>query len=140
MRQTHPKLTLRLPHEVYESVRRAAKGMKKPLDQALVTIVAGAIPSLEKVPLSYRPELQAMEDLGDGALWKEATASALPAQERRLEILLQKNGRNSLSEDEQSELAVLRSAGDRRMLRRSYAYLLLKYRGHRIPRLADVQL
>jgi hypothetical protein len=139
MRQPHPKLTLRLPHEIYESVRRAAKGMKKPLDQALVTIVAGAIPSLEKVPPPYRPELQAMEDLGDDALWQAATVPASPAQEHRFELLLQKNSRRSLNEKEQNELAILRAEADRRTLRRSYAYLLLKYRGHRIPRLADLQ-
>ena len=58
-------LTLKLPNEVYEHIRRAAKGMKQPLDKALIRIVQAATPSLKKVPAEYRPELEAMEDLDD---------------------------------------------------------------------------
>jgi hypothetical protein len=35
-------------------------------------------------------------------------------------------------------LGALRAEGDRRMLRRSYAALLLKYRGHQIPNIEDL--
>src|SRR5689334_19906129 len=45
-------LRLELPEDVYERVRRAAKGMKQPLEKALVKIVRAATPPLEKVPVS----------------------------------------------------------------------------------------
>ena len=55
---SHPVLTLELPEDVYERVRRAAKGMNQPVEKALVNIVRAATPSLEKVPAEYRAELE----------------------------------------------------------------------------------
>jgi hypothetical protein len=132
-------LTVEIPAEVYERVRRAAKGMQQPVEQALVTIVRAATPSLEKVPSQYRRELEALEDLQDEQLWKVAERSLQPKQQRRLERLLDKNQRGKLLEDERHALARLRADVDRLMLRRSYAYLLLKYRGHPIPNLMAVR-
>ena len=50
-----------------------------------------------------------------------------------MQRLLDKNQRGELTDRERQALAELRSTGDRLMLRRSYAALLLKYRGHRVP-------
>jgi hypothetical protein len=134
-----PVLTLELPAEIYERVRRAAKGMKQPVETALVNIVKAATPSLEKVPLEYRAELEALEDLSDHELWQVAERMMAPAQQRRLANLLDKNQRGQLTDRERQALSGLRASADRLMLRRSYAYLLLKYRGHRIPTLADLR-
>jgi hypothetical protein len=127
---SQPLLTLSLPEDVYERVCRAAKGMKQPVETALVSIVRAATPSLEKVPLAYRADLEAMEDLGDDELWKLAASRLPPVKQRRLENLLGKNQRGELGNRERDVLIGLRAEGDRLMLRRSYAYLLLKYRGH----------
>jgi hypothetical protein len=132
-------LTVELPEDVYERVRRTAKGMKQPLEQALVKIVKAATPSLEKVPLKHRAELEAMEDLTDEELWKVAKSGLSPARQRRLANLLEKNQREALTDRERQALTHLRIAADRLMLRRSYAYLLLKYRGQRIPSLAELR-
>jgi hypothetical protein len=135
---SHPVLTLQLPEDIYERVRRAAEGMHQPMEKALVSIVRAATPSLERVPRQYRAELEALEDLGDEELWKIARSQLTPARQRRLESLLDKKQRGALTSREQQALAGLRADGDRSMLRRSYAYLLLKYRGHRIPTLGDL--
>ena len=129
----HPVLTLELPEDVYERVRRAAKGMNQPVEKALVDIVRAATPSLEKVPAEYRAELEGMEDLGDDELWEISRSRFAPVKQRRIQRLLDKNQRGELTDRERQALAELRSAGDRLMLRRSYAALLLKYRGHRVP-------
>jgi hypothetical protein len=50
MRQ--PVLTLERPADVYERLRRAAKGMNRPMEKALVDIIRAATPSLEKRRLS----------------------------------------------------------------------------------------
>jgi hypothetical protein len=132
-----PVLTLELPEDVYESVRRAAKGMNQPLEQALVSIVRAATPSLEKVPPEYRAALQAMEDLGDDELRRISRSRLAPARQRRLERLLDKNQRGELTDRDRHALGELRRDGDRLMLQRAYAALLLKYRGHRVPNLED---
>jgi hypothetical protein len=134
----HPVLTLELPEDVYEHVRRAAKGMNQSLEKALVNIVRAATPSLEKVPAQYRGNLEAMEDLGDEELWSILRSRSVPAKQRRLERLLNKNQRGSLTAREHTALAELSADGDRLMLERSYAALLLKYRGHRVPNLDDL--
>jgi hypothetical protein len=130
---SHPVLTLELPEDIYERVRRAAKGMNQPVEKALVDIVRAATPSLEKVPVEYRAELEGLEDLSDDALWKIARSGPTLARQRRLERLLDQNRRGELTDRERRALGELRRDGDRLMLRRSYAALLLKYRGHRIP-------
>jgi hypothetical protein len=128
-----PVLTLELPEDVYEHVRRAARGMNQPVEKALVDIVRAATPSLERVPAEYRADLEAMEDLVDGELWDILRTHPTPARQLRLERLLDKDRRGELTDRERRALGELRSDGDRLMLRRSYAALLLKYRGHRVP-------
>jgi hypothetical protein len=135
---SHPELTLELPEDIYERVRRAAKGMNQPVEKALVSIVRAATPSLEKVPAEYRAELESLEDLADDELWTIARSRPAPAVQRRLERLLDKHRRGELTERDRRALAELRSEGDRLMLRRSYAALLLKYRGHRVPNIEDL--
>jgi hypothetical protein len=61
-----------------------------------------------------------------------------PAKQRRWERLLDKNQRGELTDREKCALAELRAEGDRLMLKRSYAILLLKYRGHRVPKIEDL--
>ena len=124
---------------MYERVRRAAKGMRQSVEKALITIVKAATPSLEKVPVAYRPALEAMEDLNDRELWAMAESRLAPARQRRLEKLLDKNQRGKLTERDQLTLTELRTDADRMTLQRSYAYLLLKYRGHRVPTLGDLK-
>jgi hypothetical protein len=136
---SRPVLTLELPEDVYERVRRAAKGMNQPLEKALVNIVRAATPSLEKVPPEYRADLEALEVLSDETLWKMSQSRLGPSKQRRLESLLDKNQRGELTDRERRALAGLRAEADRLMLQRSYAYLLLKYRGHRLPQLGDLQ-
>ena len=75
---SHPVLTLELPEDVYERVRRAAKGMNQPVEKALVDIVRAATPSLEKVPPEYRAELESLEDLGDDELWRISRSGPAP--------------------------------------------------------------
>ena len=130
-------ITVELPEEVYRHVKRAAEGMKRPVERVLASIVKGATPSLEKVPVEYRAELESLETLGDDKLWKVAE-SAMPAErQRRLARLLLKTS-GELTAREQERLARLRNEADRLTLHKSYAYLLLKYRGHRIPSLPEM--
>ena len=109
------------------------KVMNQPVEKALADIVRAATPSLEKVPAEYRAELESLEDLGDDELWRISRSRFAAAKQRRMQGLLDKNQRGELTDRERRAMAELRSASDRLMLRRSYAALLLKYRGHRVP-------
>src|SRR6185503_17387116 len=109
-----------------------AEGMKRPVERVLASIVKGATPSLEKVPVEYRAELESLETLGDDKLWKVAeSARSAERQRRTARLLLKPHG--ALTAPERETRARLRNEADRLTLHKSYAYLLLKYRGHRIP-------
>ena len=132
-------ITVELPEEVYERVQRTARGMQQPVEQALVRLVTAAMPSLEHVPPAYHGELEAMEALSDAELWREVESQIPVAQQRQLTQLQRKHQSGAMTERERQTLARLRMEVDRVLLRRSYAYLLLKCRGHRIPTLTELK-
>jgi hypothetical protein len=132
-------ITLELPEDIYERVQRTARGMQQPVEQALVRIVTAAMPSLEHVPSAYHEELEAMEALSDAELWREVESQIPVTQQRQLMQLQRKHQRDTLTDRERQTLARLRMELERVTLRRSYAYLLLKCRGHRIPTLTELK-
>jgi hypothetical protein len=132
----HP-VVLELPEEIYERVDRTAKGLKQPVQQALLKIVEAGLPSLAKVPPEYLPELEALEAMSDEELWEIARSEMAAAQQDRLDHLLQKNRTEDLSEVEQQELDQLHTEANRLMLQKSYAHVLLKWRGHQVPKLTS---
>jgi hypothetical protein len=69
-------LWFELPEEIYERVDLTAKGLKQPVQQALIKIVEAGLPSLAKVPPEYRPELEALEAMSDEELWEIARCDA----------------------------------------------------------------
>ena len=128
-------VVVRLPESIFERVKRTAKGLRQPVQQTLVKIVEAGLPSLAKVPPEYRPELEALEAMSDERLEKIALSEMPAAQQRRLEHLLQKNQAGGLSEAEQRSLDQLHAEANRLVLRKSYVYVLLKWRGHQVPSL-----
>ena len=126
-------MVLELPEEIYERVDRTAKGLKQPVQQALLKIVEAGLPSLAKVPPEYKPELEALEAMSDEELWEIARSEMPAAQQDRLDYLLQKNQAEGLSEAERKELDRLHAEANRLMLQNSYAYVLPKWRGHQVP-------
>jgi hypothetical protein len=130
----HP-VVVELPEDIYERVERTAKGLKQPVQQALMKIVEAGLPSLAKVPPEYQPELEALEAMSDEELWEIARSEMAAAQQDRLEHLLQKNQAEDLSETEQQDLDRLHAEANRLMLQKSYAHVLLKWRGHQMPKL-----
>ena len=133
----HP-VVVELPEDIYERVERTAKGLKQPVQQALMKIVEAGLPSLSKVPPEYQPELEALEAMSDEKLWEIARSEMAAAQQDRLDHLLQKNQAEDLSETEQQELDQLHAEANRLMLQKSYAHVLLKWRGHQVPKLAGL--
>jgi len=105
---------------------------------ALHSLQMGLPPSLEQVPARFRADLQALHRLSDAVLWQVAR-SDLPEDKATLyEDLLEQNQRAGLSATEQETLENLREEADALMLRRTYAYALLKWRGQRLPTLDEI--
>jgi hypothetical protein len=127
-------VVVELPANIFERVERTAKGLKQPIPQAMVRIVEAGLPSLTKVPSEYRSELEALEAMSDEELWEIARSEMPAAQQRQLGYLLRKNQAEGLSAVEQQSLEQLHAEANRLMLRKSYVYVLLKWRGHQVPK------
>jgi hypothetical protein len=127
-------VVIKLPASIFARVERTAKGLKQPIQQAMVKIVEAGLPSLAKVPPEYWSELEALEAMSDEGLWEIARSEMPSAQQRQLDHLLRKNQAEGLSEAEQQSLDQLHAEANRLMLRKSYVHVILKWRGHQVPR------
>lgn len=76
--------------------------------------------------------------MDDTVLWQVARTELADDKAVLYEDLLDKNRRDELAQGEQESLEMLREEADMLMLRRAYAYALLKWRGHRIPPVAEM--
>lgn len=127
-------VTVDLPEETYARIQRAARGLRQPIQQALVTIVESRLPSLAHVPAEYRVELEAMESSTDEQLRSEARSTLPSRDQARMDHLTMKASQSPLDPSEEQELEGLHHESDRLMLRKSYAYLLLQWRGREAGR------
>ncbi|MCB0194392.1 MAG: hypothetical protein KDJ65_20750 [Anaerolineae bacterium] len=137
---TVPGITLELPPALYQRLIEVAEASHQSLnDVVLQSIQTGLPPSLEHVPERFRADLVALNQLNDEVLWDVAALDLADDKATLYEELLDKNQQGQLEASEQALLDTLREEADLFMLRRAYAYALLKWRGHRIPTVADMQ-
>ncbi|MBE2232943.1 MAG: hypothetical protein IAE85_05560 [Anaerolinea sp.] len=125
-------VTVDLPEILFKRIERTAQGLNQPMPQALLKIVESNLPSLDKVPVPYRTELEAMESWSDQQLWRSAKEAMSDRMQQELGDLLDKNRHDNLSTTEQARLDQLHAEANRLMLRKSYALALLKWRGNQL--------
>jgi parvulin-like peptidyl-prolyl isomerase len=85
-----------------------------------------------------QPEFLRMQGLTNEELRAVAQSQAEPHQYERQAELLAKNEAALLTPEERQELIALRQAADHLMLRKAYAWSLLRWRGQRIPPLQEM--
>jgi hypothetical protein len=92
-----------------------------------------APPAVDYAPLELQGELIAMQELTIEELLTIAQ-SQIPESQQELHFqLLEKNQNNQLSESDRLLLKSLRVSADYLMLKKAYAYALLKWRGFSLP-------
>src|SRR6266571_2382256 len=119
-------VTLHLSDETLQRYQRGATAARERLLEA-VPPVAGDLPS----PL--QEELQILERLDDDTLWQVACSQLPPARQRLYSRLLRKNSQGTLTAPEQDMLQTLGEQARLLTLKAAHAYMLLKWRGHRLP-------
>jgi hypothetical protein len=122
-----------LPDDIYQRLQQVAHATNHSIEEVVLQTIRGNLPpSLDDLS----PELQCvvadLQQMSDEALWSVTKESLLPHQWRRHQRLLRKGQEDPLSTAEHKELAALRAATDRLVIRRSYALALLKWHGHTI--------
>ncbi|HRI55931.1 MAG TPA: hypothetical protein PK170_02425 [Anaerolineae bacterium] len=128
---TMQEMTVRLPETVFHRLLGMAQTSHQSVDEVLFQSIRGNLPPLvDDLPPEMRDEVARLVQLRDDELWAMINAPLTESQWHRHEELLEKNAANELSYREMNELATLRDAVDRWVLRRSYAAALLKWRGY----------
>jgi hypothetical protein len=133
------QVTIELPEPIFRQLVRIAEATHQPVE-ALVTqsVISNLPPFTENAPTDIQPELLRMQTVDKDELKAIAYAQVEPSDRERHVNLLKKNEEDLLTAEEKQELAALRLAADHLMLRKAYAWSILRWRGHRIPPLQDL--
>ena len=136
---TTQRLTIELPEPVFRQLARIAEATQQSVEVlAAQSVVSNLPPFVDNASAEMQPELLKMQNLGVEELLAIANATVERSQHERHVELLDKNKEGSLTSEERQELTDLRLAADRLMLRKAYAWSVLRWRGHRIPPLKEL--
>ena len=131
-------ITLTLPDNILQPAQRVAQATKQSVEELLVTALQAALPTLEGLPPDVVQHLVALESLDDQALWRVMRETAPLAQQHQLHDLLLRNQAGMLTDAEREQLAILQQQADLVMLCKARAAVLLRFRGKRVPTLAEL--
>jgi hypothetical protein len=136
---TTQRVTIELPESVFHRFVQIAEATQQPLEDLIVqSVVSNLPPSAENAPLELRAELMEMQTLSVDELLAIAQTQADAVEHEHHVQLLEKNQAGLISPEEQNELINLRLTADQLMLRKAYAWSILRWRGHRIPPLKEL--
>ncbi len=131
-------ITLTLPDTILQPAQRVAQATKQSVEELLVTALQAALPTLEGLPPDVVQHLVDLESLDDQALWRVMLATVPLDQQHQLHDLLLRNQAGMLTDAEREQLAILQQQADLVMLRKARAAVLLRFRGKRVPTLAEL--
>lgn len=138
---TTQTLIIELPDHIVRTLTDLAdKTNKSPEKLAALSIVGNLPPDIPNVREEWQADFLAMQDLTIDEL-RQIGSSQLPEahQHRHLE-LLDKITVKTLTALERQELQKLREAADRHMLKKAYAWAVLRWRGCPTPALDELPL
>jgi hypothetical protein len=132
-------ITIELPEPVMRQLMRIAAATHQPIE-ALVTqsVLSNLPPSTDNAPAELQGELLAMQVLSTEDLYVIAQAQVEDEVRDRQAELLERNEDGQLTSEERQELTQLRQSADHLMLRKAYAWSLIRWRGHKLPALNDL--
>ena len=134
-------LTIQLPESLYQHLQTVASASKQSLEQLIYQSVQGNLPPLmPRVDVELQPDFLTMQTFSIAELKPIALSQIESKTQSRHLHLLEKNSQDTLTDKEQRELADLRQRADQLMLRKSYAWSLLRWRGYSMPKLAEIPL
>jgi hypothetical protein len=133
-------VTLHLPDETLQRYQQGATAARKLLEEFLVERLMEAVPPLaDDLPSPLHEELEMLEHLDDDALWQVARSQLPPNSQRLYSRLLTKNSRGTITVQEKETLHTLGEQARLLTLKAAHAYMVLKWRGHRVPSPEELQ-
>jgi hypothetical protein len=136
---TNQQITIAIPEPIFRQLTRIAEATHQSVETLIAqSVVNNLPPSPENAPPEMQPELLQMQTLDIEKLLEIAQAQIESTQYQRHETLLTKNQTENLTAVEQQDLAKLRQTADWLMLRKAYAWSVLRWRGYRLPALQEL--
>ncbi len=131
-------ITLTVPDQFFEPLQRAAEVTHQPVEQVLLTALEASLPPLDGLKEQVIASLVTLESMDDVSLSKVLIECVPVDTQTRLGECLIENESRALSDSEKTELEALQASADLVMLRKSRAAVLLRFRGKRVPTLAEL--
>lgn len=132
-------ITLNLPENFLQPLERTMRATKQPLEKLLLTALQNALPPLDGLPPEVIVSLEELELLEDDRLRAVLLEVAPDQIQQGIGELLKKQQVAALIDEEQAQLTALQKQADLIMFRKARAAVLLRFRGHRLPTLAELQ-
>lgn len=112
----------------------------RPLEVVALQALSNNLPDLPtNLPKHLVQELEMLNQLSDDELWNLMTSRMNESQQTKYTQLLHKNSLNQLSKRDEKHMDALYETANHLTLRKAYAGVLLKWRGHRLPTLAELE-
>jgi hypothetical protein len=126
--------TIQISENIFQRIYRQAQANQLSINEFVEQTLNRVLsPAIDHVPEKWRADLQQMQTMTDAMLWKIARTELSASRQKLYEQLAAARQQRPLSPTEQHQLEILCEEADMVMVRRSYAWLLLKTRGHQIP-------
>lgn len=122
--------TLDVPEPLYRRAEEVARLTARRVEEVLIDELQDLM--LPPLPADEQAELDAMPALSDDTLWTIAREQLPDKAHARLNHLTDRNSLGLLSPFERTELETLVKRGNRLMLRKAEAAVLLRQRGHSV--------
>ncbi len=124
------QIILTVPEAISARARQIAAETDLPVEQVLLYHLQSLPTSFPLLPPEVQDELDALQHLSDDALWTIAREQMPRHEQIRATELMDKNTRGPISVAEQTELTDFSERGDRLILRKAEAGVILRRRGY----------
>ena len=134
------QVTITLPETIYERVKKRSQQTQRSVADELAAVVTASLPDEESLPPDIEQELSELDLFTTEELWRAARMTAPQDKTERMQLLVEKQQLEGLTDSEKQEAALLSHFFNRVMLIRAKAAVLLKERGHDVDRLLHIPL
>lgn len=121
-------VAVKIPQSLYHRLEKVAARLQKPVENLLVDTLEAALSAADEIPDHIQAEIASLDDLTDTSLREIAESEMARKDQQALEQLLDLQGIRSLTDEEATQLAGLRTEYGRVLLRKARAFALLAER------------
>ncbi len=134
-------ITIDLPEAIVQQLIRLAEITRQPIESLVAqSVVSNLPPMMETASPEMQRELLNLQTLSIEDLLTIANSQIDPTMHQQHVELLGKNQAGTLTASEQETLMEYQDLCDRLMLRKAYAWSVLRWRGHPIPAIKDLAM